>query len=60
MSRKRKVGRPKMPENLKKIGFSIKVSPELWRAIEVKTKGKNRNQDIESILEEKYLQTIAA
>lgn len=53
--KKRKVGRPKMPNSLKKIGFSIRVTPTLMEAIEEKTKNKNRNQEIELALEEKFL-----
>ena len=53
--RKRRAGRPKMAKNLKKIGFSMKVKPELWNEIVERTKGKNRNQELELTLEEKYL-----
>jgi hypothetical protein len=53
--KKRKIGRPKVPISLKKIGFSIKVRPTLLKAINEKTKDLNRNAEIEAILEQKYL-----
>lgn len=55
MGEKRKPGRPRMPENLKKKGISVKVKPELFKAIEEQTRGKNRNQELESVLGEKFL-----
>lgn len=51
MKRKRKPGRPKMPENQKKVGFSIKVKPELWKKIEPL---ENRNTQIEAVLEKSF------
>jgi len=53
--RKQNPGRPKMPKNQLKRGLSIKVKPALWDAIAEQTKGKNRNQELETVLEEKYL-----
>ena len=51
MKRRKKPGRPKMPENMKKVGFSIKVKPELWKRIEPLD---NRNMQIESVLEKNF------
>ena len=51
MGRKKKVGRPKMPQNLKKVGFSIKVKPELWKRIKPL---ENRNSKIEAVLENNF------
>lgn len=53
--KKKAVGRPKMPKSLKKVGFSIKVRPVLLDNINRQTEGKNRNQEIETLLEQKYL-----
>jgi hypothetical protein len=55
MGRKKKVGRPKMPVNQKKVGFSVKVMPNLMEAINTKTEGKNRNEVVESVLKREFL-----
>lgn len=49
---KRKPGRPKMAKNEKKVGFSVKVRPALWKVIKPL---KNRNSKIEEVLEEKFI-----
>ena len=51
MSKKRKVGRPKMAEKDKKVGFSLKVKPDLWKRIQPL---KNRNAQIEVVLEKNF------
>jgi hypothetical protein len=53
MKRKAKLGRPKLPKELKKVGFSMKVKPELWAKIKTL---KYRNSELESILEKSLLQ----
>lgn len=53
--KRRKPGRPKMPENQKKVGFSIKVKPDLWAKIEPL---ENRNSKIEAILENNFSQPL--
>ena len=55
MGRKKRLGRPKMAPELKKQGFSVKVSPDLMRAINLKTAGRNRNYEIELALEKYFL-----
>lgn len=40
-----------MDENKKKVGFSIKVKPELWAKIETL---ENRNSKIEAVLEKNF------
>lgn len=52
---KRGPGRPKLPDDLKKVGFSIKVKPKLLIAINKKTNKTNRNAEIEALLEGRYL-----
>jgi len=59
METKRKAGRPKMAEKDKKIGFSMKVKPQLWKAIVRQTKGKNRNNELERALQKEFLQDIS-
>ena len=49
---KKKVGRPKMAKNQKKVGFSVKVKPELWKIIKPL---KNRNSQIEEVLENNFI-----
>lgn len=40
-----------MAKNQKKVGFSIKVKPELWAKIEAL---ENRNGKIEAVLEKNF------
>ena len=58
--RKHNGGRPRMPENLKKKALPLKVKPTLLAAINKQTAGKNRNQELETVLERQYLQPLTA
>jgi len=58
MAKRKKIGRPKMAEKDKKIGFSMKVKPELWNAIVWHTKGMNRNHALERALQKEFLPDI--
>ena len=51
MGRKKKAGRPEMPEKDRKIGFSIKVNPKLWTRIKPLI---NRSRQIEEVLEKNF------
>jgi hypothetical protein len=52
MSKIKKAGRPKMPENKRKIRFSVTLKPELIKRIDKrKTPGIGRNAVIEETLE---------
>jgi len=59
MAKKRKAGRPKMAKTLKKVGFSIKVNPELFKRINSQTKGNKRSTVIEAELEKVFIERIA-
>ena len=52
---KKSPGRPKLPDEIKKVGFSIKIKPNLLFAIKEKTNKTNRNAEIEALLEGRYL-----
>lgn len=51
---KRRPGRPKLPDEQRKVGFSLKIKPNLLFAIKEKTKKTNRNAEIEALLEGRY------
>jgi len=52
MKKKRKAGRPEMPENKRKVRFSVTLKPDLIARIEKKVTPENgRNSIIESTLD---------
>ena len=51
MANQERRGRPKMAEKDKKVGFSVKVNPKLWKRIKPL---KNRNAQIEQCLEKNF------
>jgi len=55
MAKKRKAGRPEMPENLRKKRFSVTLNPALVSRIESKvTPAKGKNTLIEEVLEKNF------
>lgn len=55
MKRKRKVGRPELPKNKRKVRFSVTLKPDLIDRIDQKvTPDKGRNSLIEQTLEENF------
>lgn len=51
MAKKRKAGRPKMAESDKRVGFSLKVNPRLWKRLKPL---ENRSSKIEAVLEKNF------
>ena len=54
METKKPRGRPKMPENQHKKAMTFKFAPSLIRKMKRKTKGKNRNFVVETVLEKHF------
>lgn len=55
MKRKRKVGRPELPKNKRKVRFSVTLKPDLLKRIDDKVTPENgRNSLIESTLENNF------